>query len=54
MNLHRLPWPRDELLALGEQDVELRLTLSYFVDPTQENEGGHGGTAMRPTPCVSQ
>ena len=23
MNLHRLPWPRDELLALGEQDVEL-------------------------------
>jgi hypothetical protein len=36
MNLHQLPWPRDELLALGDQDVELRLTLSYFVEPNLE------------------
>jgi hypothetical protein len=41
MNLHRLPWPRDELLALGEQDVELRITLSYFVEP---NPGERGWT----------
>lgn len=41
MNLHRLPWPRDELLALGEQDVELRVTLSYFVEP---NPGERGWT----------
>ncbi|PWB88533.1 S8 family peptidase [Methylosinus sporium] len=41
MNLHQLPWPRDELLALGDQDVELRLTLSYFVEP---NPGERGWT----------
>ncbi len=26
MNLHSLPWPREELLALGGHDVELRIT----------------------------
>lgn len=39
MNLHRLPWPRPELLALGEQDVELRVTLSYFVEPNPGERG---------------
>lgn len=41
MNLHQLPWPRAELLALGEMDVELRVTLSYFVEP---NPGERGWT----------
>lgn len=41
MNLHQLPWPRDELLALGDLDVELRVTLSYFVEP---NPGERGWT----------
>jgi hypothetical protein len=41
MHLHRLPWPRDELLALGRQEVELRVTLSYFVEP---NPGERGWT----------
>lgn len=41
MNLHRLPWPRTELAALGDQDVELRITLSYFVEP---NPGERGWT----------
>jgi len=41
MNLHRLPWPKDELLALGDQEVELRVTLSYFVEP---NPGERGWT----------
>jgi hypothetical protein len=41
MNLHRLPWPRVELLALGEARVELRLTLSYFIEP---NPGERGWT----------
>ena len=41
MHLHRLPWPREELLALGDQDVELRVTLSYFVEP---NPGERGWT----------
>lgn len=28
-----LPWPEDLLLELGEKQVELRVTLSYFCDP---------------------
>ncbi|MFZ6765052.1 S8 family peptidase [Pseudoroseomonas sp. WGS1072] len=41
MNLHSLPWPRSELQSLGQQDVELRITLSYFVEP---NPGERGWT----------
>jgi hypothetical protein len=41
MNLHRLPWPRAELAALGDLDVELRFTLSYFIEP---NPGERGWT----------
>jgi hypothetical protein len=41
MNLHRLPWPRAELVALGNLDVELRITLSYFIEP---NPGERGWT----------
>ncbi len=41
MRLHRLPWPRRELLALGEMLVEFRITLSYFVEP---NPGERGWT----------
>ena len=41
MNLHRLPWPRDELLSLGAMNVELRVTLSYFIEP---NPGERGWT----------
>lgn len=41
MHLHCLPWPRDELLALGDRDVELRVTLSYFIEP---NPGERGWT----------
>jgi hypothetical protein len=39
MNLHNLPWPREELLALGDEDVELRLTLSYFIEPNPGERG---------------
>jgi hypothetical protein len=41
MNFHRLPWPRAELAALGDMDVELRVTLSYFIEP---NPGERGWT----------
>ena len=41
MHVHRLPWPRDELFALGDHDVELRITLSYFIEP---NPGERGWT----------
>ncbi|GAB3679068.1 S8 family peptidase [Salinisphaera aquimarina] len=39
MNLHRLPWPLPELEALGETDVEMRVTLSYFIEPNPSARG---------------
>jgi len=39
MNLHRLPWPKEELQALGETDVEVRVTLSYYVEPNPGERG---------------
>lgn len=33
MHLHRLPWPKDALQDLGEIEVEMRVTLSYFIEP---------------------
>lgn len=39
MNLHRLPWPLPELEALGETEVEMRVTLSYFIEPNPSERG---------------
>lgn len=39
MKLHELPWPSEELLKLGEVDTELRVTLSYFVEPNPGDRG---------------
>lgn len=39
MNLHQLPWPLGELEALGEVEVEMRVTLSYFVEPNPSSRG---------------
>ena len=40
MNLHSLPWPKTELLALPpDTAVELRITLSYFVEPNPSARG---------------
>lgn len=39
MHLHSLPWPRAELEALGETQVQLRLTLSYFIEPNPGDRG---------------
>ena len=33
MHVHTLPWPREVLLALGETEVQLKITLSYFIEP---------------------
>lgn len=41
MVLHELPWPTEELEALGETQVQLRITLSYFIEP---NPGERGQT----------
>lgn len=32
-HFYSLPWPREVLEGLGEQDVKLKITLSYFVEP---------------------
>ncbi|RJQ77319.1 MAG: hypothetical protein C4519_13700 [Desulfobacteraceae bacterium] len=39
MNLHRLPWPLTELEALGDTEVEMRVTLSYFIEPNPSERG---------------
>ena len=39
MHLHRLPWPLQELESLGETQVEMRVTLSYFIEPNPSERG---------------
>ncbi|MDH0773658.1 S8 family peptidase [Delftia tsuruhatensis] len=39
LKLHKLPWPYQELEALGEASVEMRVTLSYFVEPNPSRRG---------------
>ncbi len=39
MHLHSLPWPRDVLESLGEAEVEMRVTLSYFIEPNPSQRG---------------
>lgn len=41
MHIHRLPWPAELLQELGEEPVEMRVTLSYFIEP---NPGERGWT----------
>lgn len=39
MHFHALPWPEDLLLDLGETEVKLRVTLSYFIEPNPGERG---------------
>jgi len=39
LRLHTLPWPVETLHELGATDVSLRVTLSYFVEPTAARRG---------------
>ena len=39
MHLHRMPWPTEVLRELADQDVRLRVTLSYFVEPNPARRG---------------
>jgi hypothetical protein len=64
MHLHQLPWPKDALHALGAVEVELRVTLSYFVEPNPARRGwrkrhryaSHGlrFAVQKPTESVSK
>lgn len=40
MGLHSLPWPKEALLELGEQQVTMRVTLSYFIEPKPGRRDG--------------
>ena len=42
MHLHRLPWPTEVLESLGEIEVEMRVTLSYFIEPNPAERGIKG------------
>lgn len=39
MHLHTLPWPKGTLEALGETPVTMRVTLSYFIEPSPGRVG---------------
>lgn len=39
MHLYNLPWPREELEGLGDTQVEMRVTLSYFIEPNPSRRG---------------
>lgn len=39
MHIHHLPWPIEALEALGETPVEMRVTLSYFIEPNPSSRG---------------
>jgi hypothetical protein len=39
MNFHSLPWPKEQLEALQNTQVEMRVTLSYFVEPNPSARG---------------
>ncbi|MBM3550788.1 MAG: S8 family peptidase [Alphaproteobacteria bacterium] len=39
MNLHALPWPREALEALQNAEVSMRVTLSYFIEPSPGSRG---------------
>ncbi|MGH8660116.1 MAG: S8 family peptidase [Gammaproteobacteria bacterium] len=39
INYHGIPWPAETLSALGGVDVEMRVTLCYFVEPNPGERG---------------
>ena len=39
MQIHNLPWPQESLEELGNTPVEMRVTLSYFIEPNPSRRG---------------
>ena len=39
MHLQLLPWPQDALESLGGTEVEMRVTMSYFIEPNPSQRG---------------
>lgn len=42
MTVHHLPWPAEQLEILGTTEVQLRVTLSYFIEPNPGERGWKG------------
>jgi hypothetical protein len=47
MGLHNLPWPKEQLLDLGDQPVTMRVTLSYFIEPKPGRREGFATSRHR-------
>ncbi|QVL31432.1 S8 family peptidase [Telmatocola sphagniphila] len=64
MHLHSLPWPKKTLEDLGKTEVSMRVTLSYFIEPSPGRVGwenkhryqSHGlrFDVIRPTEMLSE
>lgn len=39
MKIYKLPWPKEELQYLHDSEVELKVTLSYFIEPGPGEKG---------------
>ncbi len=39
INIHQIPWPTEVLNELGETPVEMKVTLSYFIEPNPGERG---------------
>jgi uncharacterized membrane protein len=39
MHVHEIPWPAEALRSLGGIELELRVTLSYFIEPNPARRG---------------
>lgn len=42
INYHNLPWPTEALEQLGNKEVVMRATLSYFIEPNPGSRGWNG------------
>ena len=47
LHLHALPWPTTLLEQLGNTNVRVRVTLSYFIDPNPGKRSVSGDTAVK-------
>lgn len=39
MHFYDLPWPKDVLMAMASENVKLRITLSYYIEPSPTQKG---------------
>lgn len=39
MHIYDLPWPKDLLLKMGAENVRLRVTVSYYIEPSPTQKG---------------